>query len=89
MSRHERKLNETIEAARAADRLIDQDEALISLARSLAWALDEGEAEGKPYAIAQVAGPYRDVLESLRLTPTDRMAETNDELNRALAELAE
>lgn len=87
--RHEKDLDATIEAARTADMVVDLDDALISLARGLAWALDEAELDGKPYAIAQIAGPYREVLESLRLTPINRMTEANDDLSRALAELAE
>ncbi|MFR9919936.1 hypothetical protein ACL1G5_10285 [Corynebacterium striatum] len=87
--RHETELERTITAARTADMVVDLDDALVSLARSLAWALDAAEAEGKPYAVAQVAGPYREVLEALRLTPINRLAEANDELANALAELRE
>ncbi|HCD1553126.1 hypothetical protein HMPREF3153_09695 [Corynebacterium sp. HMSC06C06] len=87
--RHEQALDDTLAAARDAQLVDDIDDALISIARANAWALDAAEAEGKPYAVAQVSGPYREVLESLRLTPADRKADANDELNRALAELRE
>ncbi|MFW9180580.1 hypothetical protein ACOJAB_03535 [Corynebacterium striatum] len=65
------------------------DAALISLARALAWSLDAAEAEGKPYAVAQSAAPFRETLDALKLTPVARAAEQDSELAKALAELAE
>ena len=85
--RHANMLETAINAAKETGAIIDVDEGLLSLARANAVALDEAEADRKYYAIAQLTGPYREVLESLRMTPEKRESEANDELNKALAEL--
>lgn len=86
--RHEKMLMNAITAARAAGRLEALDDGIISLAIANAAALDAAEAHGKSfYPVAQLTGPYREVLEALRMTPADREDTANDELSRAIAEL--
>ena len=87
--RHTAMLERAIAAAKDSGRLEEIDEALLSIARANAHALDAAEATAKPYyPIAQLTGPYREVLEALRMTPADRESEANDELASALAELS-
>lgn len=82
-------LDTAIKAARAAGRLGDLDEGLVGLAYANAVSLDAACATSKPYyPIAQLTGPYREVLEALRLTPEAREEEANDELSAALRELS-
>jgi hypothetical protein len=45
--------------------------AAVSAARSVAWALDRAEAKGNPYAIAQLAKPYQELLDALGLMPAE------------------
>lgn len=87
--RHARMLETAIAAGKESGRLEAIDEALLSLARANAVALDDAEADRKYYATAQLTAPYREVLEALKMTPADRESEANDELNRALAELSQ
>lgn len=87
--RHEKMLLAAVDEARAAGRLEVVDDGLVSLAIANARALDEAEASPKPYyPVAQITGPYREVLQSLRMTPDARESEANDELARALADLS-
>lgn len=87
--RHSEMLEKAIDAARVSGVIEDIDEAMISIARANALGLDAAEKSDKPYyAIAQLTGPYREVLEALRMTPATRESEVNDELNLALAELS-
>lgn len=89
-TRHAEMLEIALTDARERGLLEPLDEALVSVARANARALDAAEAQGKKscYAIANLTGPYREVLAELRMTPTNRKEEANDELNRALAELS-
>ena len=89
-TRHAEMLETALAAAREHGLLDPLDEALVSVARANARALDAAEAQGEKscYAIANLTGPYREVLAELRMTPTNRKEEANDELNRALAELS-
>lgn len=87
--RHAAMLETAIEAARKSSLIEAVDEGLISIARANALALDEAEASPKPYyPIAQLTGPYREVLEALQMTPETREAKANDELTVALRELS-
>lgn len=87
--RHAAMLETAIEAAKQSGLLEAVDEGLISIARANALALDEAEASPKPYyPIAQLTGPYREVLEALQMTPETREAKANDELTQALRELS-
>lgn len=86
--RHEKMLSRALDAARAEGRIHLADEGIVSLAIANAAALDAAEASGKSfYPVAQITGPYREVLEALRMTPADREEEANSELNDALAAL--
>ena len=83
-------LEEAIAAARESGLLEAVDGGLLSLARANALALDEAEASPKPYyPIAQLTGPYREVLEALQMTPETRESKANDELSAALRELSQ
>ena len=87
--RHAKMLEDAIKAAMDSGQLEAVDGGMLSLARANALALDEAEASPKPYyPIAQLTGPYREVLEALGMTPAQRETKANDELSRALAELA-
>ncbi|EGT5592931.1 hypothetical protein ACL1HR_08400 [Corynebacterium striatum] len=63
------------------------DEAALSIARANAKALDQAARDRKYYAIAQISGPYLEVLRSLKLTPESRGEDNNDEANEFLAKL--
>ena len=87
--RHAEMLEVAIAAARESGLLEEVDGGLLSIARANALALDEAEASPKPYyPIAQLTGPYREVLEALQMTPETREAKANDELTKALRELS-
>lgn len=89
-TRHSEMLEAAIDAARDAGLLETLDEALVSIARANARALDSAEALGKKggYLIANLTGPYREVLEQLRMTPKDRNTEADNDLSTALAALS-
>lgn len=89
-SRHVDMLETAIDAARESGILESIDEALISIARANARALDAAEAMGKKggYLIANLTGPYREVLTELRMTPTNRNKEANNDLADALKALS-
>lgn len=65
--RHERALDRAVRAGGLEGKHVA--DAMVSLARSLAWALDTAEAKGDPYAVAQVAPRYLEALEALGLDP--------------------
>lgn len=88
--RHERMLNRALAAAEKDGRLLDVDAGLISLAIANAFALDRAElTKNAPYAISNVTGPYREVLQALGMTPDQRKEEANDEFARAVEALSE
>lgn len=89
-TRHSEMLESAIDAAREAGLLETLDEALVSIARANARALDSAEALGKKggYLIANLTGPYREVLEQLRMTPKDRNTDADNDLAAALAALS-
>ena len=88
-TRHVDMLEIAIDAARESGMIEAIDEALISVARANARALDTAEAMGKKggYLIANLTGPYREVLAQLRMTPADRNKDADDDLAAALAAL--
>lgn len=88
-TRHVDMLEVAITAARDSAVLEDIDEALISVARANARALDTAEAMGRKggYLIANLTGPYREVLAQLRMTPADRNKEATDDFADAIAAL--
>lgn len=89
-TRHAQMLEVAINAARESGILEDIDEGLISIARANARALDNAEALGKKggYLVSNLTGPYREVLQALRMTPENRRTEANDEFSQALAALS-
>lgn len=89
-TRHSEMLEAAIADARERGLLETLDEALVSIARANARALDSAEALGKKggYLIANLTGPYREVLEQLRMTPKDRNNDADNDLTAALAALS-
>lgn len=86
--RHEKMLAKAIEEGRASQRITTLDDGLVSLAIANAAALDAAEASGKSfYPVAQLTGPYREVLEALRMTPKERDTDADSALTAAIAEL--
>lgn len=77
--RHSLMLEKAIDAARDAGLLPAQDEAMLSVARAAAFALDAAEAMAKPsYAISHLLVPYTQALNELRLTPSSRVESVSD-----------
>lgn len=87
--RHERLLHKALDSAAQSHMIADADSGLVSLALANAWALDQVEAQGKVNLIGNITGPYREVLESLSLTPTTRNEAAHDSFAQALAALAD
>lgn len=89
-SRHSCMLEEAITAAEEQGLIEPLDKALLSIARANAHALDAAEALGKKggYLVSAITGPYREVLQSLRMTPKDRNEDTNAGISAAAAALA-
>lgn len=85
--RHEQQLDRAIEHAQQSGAVDDLDAGLVSLARANAWALDEAEANGLPYAVANLTPPFREVLAELGLTPAARNTANDNALNDALNKL--
>ncbi|HAT6525541.1 TPA: hypothetical protein ACGIZG_001590 [Corynebacterium striatum] len=87
--RHAKMLETAVEVARSGGWLSDIDEAALSLARANATALDQAEADRKYYAVAQLSGPYLEILNSLKLTPDSRdEGGDTDAVAAALADLS-
>lgn len=90
--RHATAFRRAFTAAEYSNLLGDVDAALMSVALAGAAALDRAEAmpPGKSvYPVAQLLGPTREVLESLKLSPTVRDSQIDDELKAALNALNE
>lgn len=78
-----------IQEGRDSNLLTTLDDGLISLALANAAALDAAESSGKSfYPVAQLTGPYREVLEALRMTPKERDDQANDALTDAIRSLS-
>ncbi|MFL0579169.1 hypothetical protein [Dietzia sp. 179-F 9C3 NHS] len=90
--RHERAFIEAFTAGESARMLEPIDRALMSVALAGAAALDRAEAIGSPgksvYPVAQLIGPTREVLESLRLSPSVRASAVDDAIEGVLRDLA-
>lgn len=88
--RHSLMLEKAITECFARGFLDDVDEGILSAARAAAFGLDYAEAHPKAsYAIAHLLGPYRECLESLRMTPESRAAEADETLAELLGGLGE
>lgn len=89
--RHERAFREAFDAAFDQQQLVLVDVALMSVAIAGATALDRAEtlspAKGV-YPVAQLLGPTKDVLESLRMSPAVRQTELDSALKDVLNDLA-
>lgn len=86
--RHEKMLTDALDAARESGLIEKVDGALVSLAIANAFALDRAETtKNAAYAISNVTGPYREVLQALGMTPEQRKEDANDEFTAALEAL--
>ncbi|WJZ03465.1 hypothetical protein [Corynebacterium freiburgense] len=86
--RHAQMLETAIAQARRDGYLETLDEAAVSLARANARALDQAEADRKYYAIAQLSGPYMELLREMKLIPSARNTDADDAITQALAALS-
>lgn len=78
-----------VEQARAGGMHEAIDEALGAAIIAASLAVDRGLAGKNPaYALAQLLGPYRELLEAGHMTPGVRGSDIDDDLKRALDELA-
>ena len=89
-TRHRELLEIALTAATEAALIEPIDMALVSIARANAFSLDQAEAMGQKgvYAVSNITGPYREVLQALRMVPQDRNKEADNALAQALAALA-
>lgn len=87
-TRHSEMLERAILHAHRDGLISDLDEAALSLARANAMALDQAEADRKYYAIAQLSGPYLEILTALKLHPSAREEDATDAITEALAALS-
>lgn len=85
--RHRKMLEEAIEQATRDGYIGAIDAGAISIARANAMALDQAEADRKYYAVAQLSGPYMELLEKLKMIPSARDESDDDAITQALAEL--
>ena len=86
--RHSKMLETAITQARRDGYLEVLDEAAVSLARANARALDQAETDRKYYAVAQLSGPYMELLREMNLLPSSRNTDADDQITRALKELS-
>ena len=90
--RHATAFLRAFTAAESTNLLGAVDAALMSVALAGAAALDRAEAmpaTKSVYPVAQLLGPTREVLESLKLSPTVRDSQIDDDLKAALDALNE
>ena len=90
--RHATAFRRAFTAAESTNLLGAVDAALMSVALAGAAALDRAEAmpaTKSVYPVAQLLGPTREVLESLKLSPTVRDSQIDDDLKAALDALNE
>ena len=89
--RHERAFREAFDAAESQQQLTPADKAMMSVAIAGAAALDRTEqlpAAKGIYPVAQLLGPTREALESLRMSPAIRQTELDSALKDVLDDLA-
>jgi len=84
--RVERAVDESVRRARAQNQISDLDQALVTLARAQARAVDVAENARDVWALARAGGELRETLIRLRLDPTSRGV-TRDGLADFLAAL--
>lgn len=82
--RHSQAVDRAMNAAAASDLIRPEDEALVTLVRSSAWALDAFESQNKPYGPSKLLPAVTEALRELRLTPDSRATETDDSLKELL-----
>lgn len=83
---HRKTAAQALQKAREEGRIDHLDDLLAGLALANAQALDLALWQRKPYAVAQLTGPYLDVLRELRLTPASREVAADDKILAALAD---
>ncbi|WP_280383349.1 hypothetical protein [Nocardia wallacei] len=82
-----RHSTDTDRALRAAG-LAESDLAAATLARAGAWALDQFEAQNKPYGPSKTIPAVLDALRALHLTPDSQPEENIDGFDALIRELA-
>jgi len=83
---HRKTAAQALQKAREEGRIDALDDLLAGLALANAQAIDLALWQRKPYAVAQLTGPYLDVLRELRLTPASREVAADDKILAALAD---
>lgn len=79
----------SVAAARRAEMHEAVDEVLGEAIKASAAALDRaGAIRNSPYAVGQLVGPFRELLEAANMTPSVRETKINQELADALDSLA-
>lgn len=86
--RHSEAVDRAIAAAAAQGAVDDVDDALLTVVRAGAWALDAFEAQNKPYGPSKILDPMVAALREARMTPDSRVAATDDSIKELLSELA-
>lgn len=81
---HRKTAAQALQKAREEGRIDALDDLLAGLALANAQAIDLALWQRKPYAVAQLTGPYLDVLRELRLTPASREVAADDKILAAL-----
>ena len=85
--RHEKMVRKALEEAETRGTLTAVDGAAISLAIANAWALDEAEHEGQPFAVAQITAPFIELMKEIGLIQSE-VSTDDDKLALALQELS-
>lgn len=79
----------SVDAARSTEMHEAVDEVLGEAIKASAAALDRaGSIRNSPYAVGQLVGPFRELLEAANMTPSVRETKINQELSDALDSLA-
>lgn len=87
--RHSEAVDRALDAAREAQLIGDVDEALATVVRAGAWALDAGEASNKPYLPSKTIPAITEAIRELGMTPDARKSTTDDAIRELLADLAD
>jgi hypothetical protein len=85
--RVERAVNDAVRRARADELISSLDDAMVTLARAQARAVDVAEAARDVWALARAGGELRETLIRLRLDPTSRGVVTRDGMAEFLADI--
>lgn len=87
--RHSQAVSRAMDAAASAQLIRPEDEAMVTVVRSAAWALDAFEKQNKPYGPSKLLPAVTEALRELRMTPDSRQTETDTKLMELLDGLAD